>query len=117
MVAVGARDAAVEGRELPLGQVAGDLEVVEGVFFVQVADQVDEIEAGEQVPGEAGPVGQDARDEQDEQRVAQPGGQYYTPPPDSGSGRPERANDPSAPFTVRRSPPHRLPTLSRFESG
>ena len=77
MVAVGSGDATVEGRELPPGEVAGDLEVVEGVVVVHVADQVDEIEAGEHVPGEPGPVGQDAPEEQDEQRVAQPGGQSY----------------------------------------
>ena len=78
VISVGARDAAIEGGELPLGQVAGDLEVVEGVI-VRVGDQVDEIEAGEHVPSEPGPVGQDARDEQDEQRVVQPGGQSYPP--------------------------------------
>ena len=75
VVSVGARDAAVEGRELPPGQVAGDLEVIEGVVGAHVADQVDEIEAGEHVPGEPGPVGQGAPEEQNEQRVTQPGGQ------------------------------------------
>ena len=51
-------------EKLPFGQVAGDLEVVEGVFFVLVADQVDEVEAGEHVPSGPGPVGEDAHDKQ-----------------------------------------------------
>ena len=70
VVAVGARDAAVEGGEPPLGHVVGDLEVVERVVPVAVADQVDEVEAVQRVPGERRPVGQDAGDEQRERRVA-----------------------------------------------
>ena len=103
VVAVGARDAAVEGGELSLGQVAGDLEVVEGVI-VRVGDKVDEIEAGEHVPSEPGPVGQDAPEEQDEQRVVQPGRQGY-PPPRCRQQAARAGQRPigAAPFTVRRS--------------
>ena len=95
MVAVGARDAAVEGREVSRGQVISYLEVIKRVVRVHVAEQVDQIEAIEHVPGEAGSVGQDAADEQAEQRVAQPGGQHYPPPRPAQScpqnGRPRRA--------------------------
>ena len=69
VVAVGAGDAAVEGREPPLGHVVGDLEVVERVVVAHVPQQVDEVEAVEHVPGEARPVAQDADHEQREQRV------------------------------------------------
>ena len=71
VVAVGAREAAVEGRELALGHVVGDLVVVERIVVAHVPHQVDEVEAVEHVPGEDRPVGQDAHDEQREQHLAQ----------------------------------------------
>ena len=60
---------------------------------------------------EPGPVGQDAREEQDEQRVVQAGRQGY--PPIQASGRPERANDPSA----RRRSRCGVPVARRAECG
>ena len=57
VVAVGAGEAAVEGREPALGHVVGDLEVVERVVPVALADQVDEVEAVQRVPGQRRSVG------------------------------------------------------------
>ena len=81
MVAVGPGDAAVKGRELALGQIAGYLEVVEGVVAVDVPEEVDQVEMRQQVPRERRAVGEDTAEKQDKQGIVQRRRTEYPPPP------------------------------------
>jgi len=60
------------GGEFALSQISGYLEVVERIVPVDVDNQIDKVEAGEHVPGEPGPVSDEAADEDGEQRIIQP---------------------------------------------
>ena len=71
MVAIGPGEAAVEGRELAVGHMEGNLGVVERIVIIDVADQVDEVESVQHVPSEGRPIGEDAADEQGERRIVQ----------------------------------------------
>ena len=60
-----------------MGEVVGYLKVVECVVVVDIADKVDEVEAGEHICGEPRAISEDCREEQREQRVPQSGRAKY----------------------------------------
>ena len=83
MIAIGASDSAIKGGELAFGQVLGNFEVVEGIVRIDLVDQVKQIEIDQQMPSEAGAIGQNRNEKQGERRVADRRQQGHHPVPDN----------------------------------